>query len=238
VTKAPPSTLVGRYTEQDLELFDIEERARFTGVEIAWELLYRKEPELYERLIAGERIDERVLGSLPDATTVVEVAAGTGRLTAYLSERYQRVIAVEPARSLRSFLERKGLANVDVCSGFFDAIALPDDSAELVVSCSAFTSDPAHGGPDGLREMERVASEVVAIVWPADVDWLIANGFTYESFDGDMDVDFGSLDEAVELARIFYPDAVDEIVARGSPRVPYAVLGMNAPRDWAYKRTS
>jgi hypothetical protein len=86
--------------------------------------------------------------------------------------------------------------------------------------------------------MERVASEVVAIVWPADVDWLIANGFTYESFDGDMDVDFGSLDEAVELARIFYPDAVDEIVARGSPRVPYAVLGMNAPRDWAYKRTS
>jgi hypothetical protein len=73
-------------------------------------------------------------------------------------------------------------------------------------------------------------------VWPSDIEWLQERGFTYESFDGEMYVAFRSVEEAVELARIFYPDAVDAIVARGSAEVPYDLLGMNAPRDWAWMR--
>src|SRR5207302_11001225 len=79
-TAAPglvPPTLIARYRPQDLSVFDTDERKRFldpfgeTALDalagnlaawehiapfVAWELLYRLEPELYDRLIAGERI--------------------------------------------------------------------------------------------------------------------------------------------------------------------------------------
>lgn len=237
---AAPETLVARYTPDDLELLDADERERFASGDdaLAWELLYRKEPELYERLIAGERIHPAVLDALPDAQRVIEVGAGTGRLTTYLSSRCRSVKAVEPAAPLRDRLIAKRLSNVEVFRGFFDELPFADSSAELVVSCSAFTADPGHGGEAGLHELERVSSEMVALVWPADVDWLLARDFSYERFEGEMSVDFGSFEEAVELGRIFYPDAVDEIIARGSASVPYSVLGMNPPNDWAWKLVS
>jgi hypothetical protein len=50
-----------------------------------------------------------------------------------------------------------------------------------------------------------------------------------------MTMDFESLAEAVEMAAIFYPHAVAEIQARGERRVPYDILGVNPPRDLAYK---
>jgi hypothetical protein len=50
-----------------------------------------------------------------------------------------------------------------------------------------------------------------------------------------MSVDFASHREAVELAEIFYPDAIGEVRRRRSSRVPYGVLGINPPRDLAFK---
>jgi SAM-dependent methyltransferase len=200
-----------------------------------WERIYREEPDLYERLIAGESIHPEVLAALPDASEVVELGAGTGRLTGYLSARYDHVVAVEPSAAFRERLASRGFVNVEVVEGRFDAIPAPDKSADLVVSCSAFTAHPRHGGDASLREMERVARDVIAFVWPADVDWLCARGFSYHACDGDMTHDFPSLDEAIELASMFYPDAVDEIRRRGCASVPYEVLGMNAPRDIAWK---
>jgi SAM-dependent methyltransferase len=121
---------------------------------------------------------------------------------------------------------------------FFDELPVPDASADLVVSCASFTTDAAHGGDAGLAEMERVAKvgALIAFVWPSDVEWLRERGFDYETFDGDMDIDFGTLDQAVELAGMFYPWAVEEIERRGAASVPYDVIGMNAPRDLAWKR--
>jgi SAM-dependent methyltransferase len=264
VTVAPaPPTLVARYSSDDLHLFDVEERSRFLAPfgelaeaalagdeaawnriapELAWELLYRKEPELWERLVAGERIHPGVIAWLPAARSAVELAAGSGRLTLDLAPHCERLVAIEPSAPFREQLERKlgdrGLAHVEVRPGFFDAIPLPDASADLVVSCSSFTSDPAHGGDAGLDEMRRVLAPggTIALVWPSDVDWLRERGFRYECFDGDMCIDFGSLDEAVELAGIAYPWAVEAIAAHGRPCVPYELIGMNAPRDVAWMR--
>jgi SAM-dependent methyltransferase len=243
-------SLAERYGPDDLAVFDDAERRRFLppfGAReswpalaplIAWELLYRKEPELYERVIAGERIHPDVIASLPKVNRAVEVAAGTGRLTLELIGRCAEVVAVEPAASFRSILARKlGDAMVDIRPGFFDAIPVPDGWADLTVSCSAFTADPMHGGERGLSEMERVTRRggIIALVWPSDVEWLRSHGFNYDSFDGEMAVEFGSVEEAVELARIFYPDAADDIAARDDRFVPYEVLGINAPRDLAWK---
>jgi SAM-dependent methyltransferase len=241
-----------RYTAEDLAVLTRDEARRFvpqgggdpqTDVTLAWELLYRLEPELYDRLVTAERLHPGVLGWLPrTADRIVEVGAGTGRLTLDLLDRGQEVVAVEPVAPFRRILRRK-LAAADhghrarVTPGFFDDLPVASGFADLVVACSVLTPASGHGGGAGLAEMERVCRPGgrVAIVWPNNIDWLAAHGYRYASFAGPMTVDFASHREAVELAEIFYPHAVQEIRRRGSPRVPYEVLGINPPRDVAFK---
>ncbi len=225
-------TLVSRYRPSDLEVFTPQERACFGDVlneATAWQLLYRLEPDLYGRLIAGEQIHPDVIAWLPrHVERCVEIAAGTGRLTTELRPRCDELIAIEPAAPLR---ER--LTDVDARDGFFDDLPVADAWADLVISCSAFTRD--NGGEAGLKEMERVARDgaLIALVWPSDVEWLQGHGFEYLSFPGEMAIEFDSPDEALAIARIFYPEAAPKITGA---TVPYDVIGVNPPRDIAYKR--
>jgi SAM-dependent methyltransferase len=235
VTETP---LPSRYDTSDLEVFTPDERKRFTPdgeitERCAWQLLYRLEPELYERLIAGECIHPKVIDFLPDRVArCVEIGAGTGRLTAHLRSRCDELVLVEPAAALRARLAER-FEDSDIRDGFFDSIPLEDGWADLVVSCSAFDGDE-----DGLAEMERVCSPAgqIVLVWPSDVEWLRAHGFEYVSFPGEMSIAFATVDEALTIARIFYPDAVDAIADRGRATIDYDLLGMNPPRDVAYKR--
>jgi len=241
-----------RYTHEDIGVLTEDERRRFltrgagdprADLNLAWELLYRLEPELYERLVAAERIHPDVIGWLPDdVERIVEVAAGTGRLTLELVDRAREVVAIEPAAPLREILARKLAAGghadrVRVTHGFFDDLALPDDCADMVIACSALTSAPGHGGAAGLAEMERVCRPGgrVVIVWPNDVAWLAEHGYLHMSFEGEMFVEFASNEEATELIEIFYPNAIEQGRRRGSRRVSFDALGTNAPRDLAYK---
>src|ERR1019366_5165748 len=77
-------------------------------VDLAWELLYRLQPGLYDRLARGERLPPRVPRLLARAVDrIAEVGAGTGRLTMGLLGRAQEVVAVEPALPMRRILRRK-----------------------------------------------------------------------------------------------------------------------------------
>jgi SAM-dependent methyltransferase len=241
-----------RYTVADLRVLTRDEARRFVPQEgsdpqldatLAWELLYRLEPELYDRLVTAERLHPGVLRSLPDGVErIVEVGAGTGRLTLELIDRADYVVAVEPAAPLREILTRKLSRadlghHVNLTQGFFDDLPVADDWADLVVTCSALTPAPGHGGDSGLAEMERVCRPggSVVIVWPNHLDWLASRGYQYASFEGEMFVEFASHDEAAELAEIFYPSAAAEVSRLGERRVPYELLGINPPRDLAFK---
>ncbi len=253
--EAPPRSardLRARYTAADLRVLTPEEARRFVGrgadpqadLVLAWELLYRLEPELYDRLAQAERIHAGVLEWLPRGVDrIVEVAAGTGRLTLELLGRARETVAIEPAAPLRDLLIQK-LARTEhgqrarVVEGFFDHLPLPDDWADLVIACSAFTPEAGHGGDTGLAEMERVCQPggCVAIVWPNNLGWLASRGYRYVSFgNGEMFVEFDSLDEGVELTEIFYPGAAAEVRRGGQRRVSYETLGVNPPRDIAFK---
>jgi SAM-dependent methyltransferase len=235
-----------RYTAADLGVLTDEEARRFgagdpqTDVALAWELLYRLEPELYDRLSTAERLHPAVLDWLPDGVDrIVEVGAGTGRLTLELVGRAREVVAIEPAAPMREILARK-LAQADTAGrvrvrhGFFDELPVGDGSADLVVACSAFTAQAAHGGDPGIAEMERVCRPggTVAIVWPNNPGWLVEHGYEYVSFPGAVAVEFAGCDEADELTEIFYPRAAPRC---GGTRVPYEDLGLNPPRDLAFK---
>ena len=192
----------------------------------------------------AERIHPAVFRWLPQSVQrIVEVGAGTGRLTLELLGRAEEVVAVEPAAPLRDLLAQR-LARAKrgdrarVRDGFFDDLPLPDDWADLVVACSAFTPEAGHGGDAGLAEMERVCRPggCVAIVWPNHLHWLDARGYRYLSFgDEEMFVEFASHAEAVELTEIFYPDAAADVRRGAARRVPFAALGVNPPRDVAFK---
>jgi SAM-dependent methyltransferase len=244
--------VLSRYTAADLGVLTRDELRRFApsgegdpgaDITLAWELLYRLEPELYDRLVSAERLHPGVLGWLPGhADRIVEVGAGAGRLTLELIGRGREVVAIEPALPLRQILTRK-LAEADhgdrarVIPGFFDALPVASGSADLVVACSALTPAAGHGGEAGLAEMERVCRPGgrVAVVWPNNLGWLAAHGYEYVCFAGPMAAEFASHQEAVELATIFYPGAAAEVRRRGQRRVPYDVLGINPPRDVAFK---
>lgn len=254
--QAKPSAPAGgrlrsRYTVADLDAFTDAERRRFLRAgedprretDLAWELLYRHDPRLYDRLASAERLHPDMVAWLPEGVErIVEIGAGAGRLTLELLSRAAAVWAVEPAAPLRVLLlEKLSRAaqgeRAHVIDGFFDELPLDDDFADLVVTCSAFTPDPAHGGEAGLAEMERVCRPggCLAIVWPNNVDWLTARGYRHMSFAGDMFLEFASPEEAVELIEIFHPQAAAAVRDSGSRRVSYTALGVNPPRDVAYK---
>ena len=249
----PGRDLRRRYTPADLAVLTRDEASRFlpegggdprADIPLAWELLYRLEPGLYDRLVTAEHLHPGILRWLPAAADrIVEVGAGTGRLTLELAGRGREVVAIEPVAPFRQILQRKlaraGRADrVRVVPGFFDDLPVASGRADLVVACSVLTPAAGHGGEAGLAEMERACRPggCVAIIWPNHIGWLAAHGYEYLSFPGPMTVDFASPGEAVELAEIFYPHAVRQIRRRGSPRVPYELLGINPPRDVAFKK--
>ena len=190
-----------------------------------------------------ERLHPGVLGSLPQGVQrIIEVGAGTGRLTIELMDRAEEILAIEPAAPMREILDRKlsradGGHRVRVIGGFFDELPAANDWADLVVTCSSLTPDAGHGGDAGLAEMERVCRPggAVMIVWPNNLDWLASHGYRHMSFEGEMSVEFASHEEAVELCSIFYPGAVAKVSRLGGSRVSYELLGVNPPRDLAVK---
>ena len=241
-----------RYTVADTDVLSEEEVRRFIGegsadpqinVPLAWELLYRREPELYDRLARAERLHPGVIDWLPTGVdTIVEVGAGTGRLTLELVGRARSVVAIEPVAPFREILDRK-LSDAEhgcpvrVVDGYFDDLPVTDDWADVVVVCSAFTSTPGHGGDVGLAEMERICRPggYVVIIWPLDADWLAARGYQHVTFPGEMFLEFSTAEEAAELTEIFYPQAAPEVRRNRWTRVPFRALGHEPPRDLAYK---
>jgi len=104
--------------------------------------------EEYER--ARPEYPPTVLDGLPltgDAE-VLDLGAGTGKLTRLLTQRYRRVIAVEPLDGMRAILERV-VPDAESRAGSAEAIPLADRSINGVFDVAPPWHDVIARGPFG-----------------------------------------------------------------------------------------
>lgn len=113
----------------------------------------------------------------PGARDVLDLAAGTGKLTAALVGRGLRVVAVEPAAGMREQLAA-ALPGIELHDGSAEAIPLPDASVDAVTVAQAWHwfDEPA-----AAAEVARVLRPggTLGIVWndrDEDVPWVGAYG--------------------------------------------------------------
>ncbi|MGO4616326.1 class I SAM-dependent methyltransferase [Nocardia sp. 2YAB30] len=105
---------------------------------------------------------------------VLDVGAGTGKLTGGLLAIGATVIAVEPDAEMRDELTRR-FPSVTAYEGTAEAIPLDDDSVDAIVAGQAFHwFDQQRAFPEFARVLR--AGGVLAALWNADdlsVDWLV-----------------------------------------------------------------
>lgn len=154
-------------------------------------LTYALDPARYDAL-PFLQWDSRELTDLADfeGKTVLDVGAGTGRLTFVAAARAATVWAVEPVGNLRLYiLERAralGLRNVYAVDGLIEAIPFPDRFADICMGGHVFGDHPAAE----MRELERVVKPGGTVVLcPGNVDKddpvhaaLVAGGYAWARF--------------------------------------------------------
>jgi SAM-dependent methyltransferase len=108
---------------------------------------------------------EGVLSVVPvrSRATVLDLAAGTGKLTHVLARRYERVIAVEPLAAMRELIAREA-PSAEALEGQAEAIPLADAAVDAVFVAQAFhwfANDAA------VAEIARVLRPggVLALLW-------------------------------------------------------------------------
>jgi SAM-dependent methyltransferase len=94
-------------------------------------------PEEYERGRPGWPAEVVDIPRLPPGATVLELGAGTGKLTRLLVSAFGRVVAVEPAEAMRRLLVAL-CPEAEVLAGTAQEIPLADASVYAVFAAEAF----------------------------------------------------------------------------------------------------
>jgi SAM-dependent methyltransferase len=129
------------------------------GFELVADLYERARPEYPAEAMAwiAEKLDLRA------GRTVLDLGAGTGKLTRQLLETGARAVAVEPGDAMRAELMR-AVAEAEALRGSAEDIPLPDDSVDAVAVGQAFHW---FRHEEALPEIHRVlrSGGGIALIW-------------------------------------------------------------------------
>jgi SAM-dependent methyltransferase len=117
-------------------------------------------PEDYERGRPGWPRGVVEIVEVAPTATVLDLGAGTGKLTRLLVAAFDRVVAVEPADAMRQMLLEM-CPGVEALSGSAEAIPLPDATADAVFAAQSFHTFDA---TRAIAEIARVLRPGGAIV--------------------------------------------------------------------------
>ena len=214
--------------------------------------IYQSDAERYEVLISREDHQGNIPRALDeiinvDSLDIVDLGAGTGRLTVMLAPRAKSISSLDISDHMldvtRARLKILGLNNWRVDVADHRTVPLPDDSVDLVVSGWS-VSYLAVWNPDTWRaELEKWLEEMKRILRPGGhivlfeslgtgnespirlphletyYPWLDEIGFQNKWIR--TDYRFESLYEAVELAGFFFGDQMaDQVRERGNVILP------------------
>jgi SAM-dependent methyltransferase len=154
----------------------------------------------------------------PEAA-VLDLGAGTGKLTRALLPRFDRVFAVEPDQAMLDVLEAV-VPGAEGRQGSAEDIPLADDSVEAVFSGEAFHW---FATPEALAEIVRVLRPCGALV----VFWNI--GLEYPDLGEEVDA---LIDEAIERGGV---PGLPKVLS-GEWRGPIAAAGFEGLREGEVER--
>ena len=197
--------------------------------------IYQSEGDRYEALISREDYQGNIRRAIdeiinPDGLDVLDLGAGTGRLTLLLAPRARSIRAfdtsAEMLRVCRERLIASGLSNWQVDVADHRQLPVPDHSADLVVSgwsvsyLAVWNQEQRTSELDlWLNEMRRVLRKDGTIVLleslgtgneepirlehvESTYQWFDVNGFQNKWIR--TDYQFDSVDEAADLAGFFF----------------------------------
>ncbi len=158
-------------------------------------LVYALDPSIYD---AQPFLlwDSSELTGLVDFSgkTVIDVGAGTGRLT-FLAAAAQAIFPVEPVENLRHYIRQKaaaqGLCNIFPVDGLITAIPFPNGFADITLGGHVFGDDPQQEFTE-LRRVTRPGGQIILCPGNNDNDndihrFLLGCGFEWSRFEEPRD---------------------------------------------------
>lgn len=216
--------------------------------------IYTHHADLYERLVAREDQQGNLFSALNEIRSmygidVVELGAGTGRITRLLSVMVNQVFAgdIAPAmlQEAKSYLETTGMENWALLQSDNRQMPIAPDVADVVIEGWSFGHMMSWYSDTWQEQIDRMLAEMERIAKPdgtailietmgtgyrkphAPTDnlaklyeyWQTEHGFEYHWIR--TDYQFASIEEADELVRFFFGDELaDTIVESGRVILP------------------